>query len=377
MMDGAALATQAPRADGGDSSLARARIGGARPEWQPALAVGLIGGSLLALLSSLMTHETVPRGDDLIYERMARHPLATHTFPFAYRVGLPWLVHILPFSHTTSFRLLDWLASGGAAAIAYLLMRRLGARADIAWGLALCLALSPPMLLVSLREGRNTDAATLFFMLAATLLLVQRRLRALTLTLAIGVLFREAELFIIPLAYAVWAIRPWDLAAMRRALLCGLPAIALYIALHVSIPAVGEAQVPGYGGSLVAERATVIKEGLKTLLTELRRMFSIYGPLWIAAPLALRGMPFARRGLVLVAACLVSMTFALDWGRMILLATPVFYPAGAYTLTAHPRWRTPAFVAFAVLIAGYAIYMQHSGVRTGIIENPPPPYPVR
>jgi hypothetical protein len=164
---------------------------------------------------------------------------------------------------------------------------------------------------------------------------------------------------------------------MRRAVLCGVPAIALYLALHVSISTVGEAQVPGYGGSLLPERVSVIKDGLKTLLTELRRMFSVYGPLWLAAPLALREMQFARRGLILLAACLLSMTFALDWGRMILLASPVFYPAGAHTLSAHPRWRTPAFVAFAALIIGYAVYMQHSGVRTGIIENPAPPYPVR
>jgi hypothetical protein len=377
MMEGVESATPTSGAGLSGPCATRKGIRDGRPEWRLALAIALLGAVVLALVSSLMTREAAPRGDDEIYERMAAHPLATHTFPFAYRIGLPWLVHILPFSHTTSFRLLDWLATGAAAGVAYLLMRRLGARAEVALGLALCLALSPPMLLVSLRNGRNTDAATLFFMLTATLLLVERRLRALTLTLAIGVLFREAELFIIPLAYAVWAVRPLDLSALRRALLCGLPAIALYIALHLGISSVGEAKVPGYGGSLLAERATVIKEGLKTLLTELRRMLSIYGPLWIAAPLALRGMSFARRGLVLVAACLVSMTFALDWGRMILLASPVFYPAAAHTLTLHPRWRTPAFLAFAVLIAGYAIYMQHSGVRTGIIENPPPPYPVR
>jgi hypothetical protein len=31
----------------------------------------------------------------------------------------------------------------------------------------------------------------------------------------------------------------------------------------------------------------------------------------------------------------------------------------------------------AKLIVAYAGYMQHSGVRTGIIETGPPPYPVR
>jgi hypothetical protein len=30
-----------------------------------------------------------------------------------------------------------------------------------------------------------------------------------------------------------------------------------------------------------------------------------------------------------------------------------------------------------LLAIAYAVYMDHSGVRTGIINNPAPPYPVR
>jgi hypothetical protein len=370
MNEGAQQLTRAP--------WARVGSGGCRrPDWQIALAVGLLGAIALAVISSLMTRETVPHGDDLIYERMARDPLGTHTFPFAYRIGLPWLVHILPFGNVLSFRLLDWLATGVAPAIAYLLMRRLGSVRGLAAGLALCLALSPPLLLVSLRDGRNTDAATVALMMLGTLFAVERRTRALTLTLALGVLVREAQLFLIPLAYLLWAERPWDGVAAKRTLLCGLPALAVYIALHAAIPTVGEAQVPGYGGSLLGQRLDVIENGLGSLFTEARRMFSIYGPLWIAAPLALLRMSFARRGLMLVAWAVVSMTFALDWGRMILLAAPVFYPAGAYTLSRHQRMQMPALVIFALLIVGYAVYMQHSGLRTGVLDSPPPPYPVR
>ncbi len=342
-----------------------------------ALAVGLIGGLSLALLGSLMSHETVPRGDDLIYERMAQHPLGTHTFPFAYRIGLPWLVHILPFGHTFSFELAAWVCVAGSAAFAYLLMRHLQAPHTLAFWLALALALSPPMLLVVLRGGRNPDAATVLFMMAGTLFVARRQSVALAVTLAVGVLFREAELFIVPLAYAVWAERCWDAAAARRVLVCALPALALYVGLHAAISSVGSSEVPGYGGSLVAERLRMIESGLGELWPQARRMFSIYGPLWVAAPIALGGMAFARRGLVLAAACLVSMTFALDWGRMILLAAPVVYPAGAYTLARHPRWRIPALAAFAVLIAAYAIHMQHGGVQAGIIESPQPRYPLR
>jgi hypothetical protein len=348
-----------------------------QPLWPQALLVGALGSLGLAILASVSLRESIPRGDDLIYERMAQHPFGVHTFPFAFRVGLPWLVHVLPMSHTTSFELLAWLAAGGAAAFAFALMRRLDAPASLAAPLALALALSPPMLVVALREGRNTDAMTTMLMMAATLFVVERRTRALTLTLALGVLCREAELFVIPLAYAVWAQRALDAKAAKRALLAGAPAIVIFVALHLAIPSVGRVDVPGYGGSLIGQRVTVLRSGLDSLLTEARRMFSVFGPLWLAAPLALAGSRFARRGLVLVACSLASMTFALDWGRMIFLSAPVFYPAGAYTLTRHPRWRLPALLAFGALILGYAIYMDRSGLRHGIIDNPAPPYPVR
>lgn len=358
------------------SSSARTLPNATSPTAQ-ACAVGLAGGVALAILSLLSRREPVPRGDDLIYERMAQHPFATHTFPFAYRVGLPWLVRVLPFSHTTSFELLAWLAAGGAAAFAFALMRRLDAPVAVAAPLAFALAVSPPLLIVALRDGRNPDAVTMLFMMAATLLVVQRRPRALAATLLLGVLFREAVLFVIPLAYAVWALRLWDRDAALRTLAAAVPAVAAYVALHLAIPTVGRSSVPGYGGSLVGERGHVIGLGLDSLATELRRMLSVFGPLWLLAPLALRGSRFARRGLALVACSLVSMTFALDWGRMIFLSAPAFYPAGAFTLSARPRWRIPSWIAFAVLILGYALYMDHSGVQHGIIDNPLPPYPVR
>lgn len=342
-----------------------------------ALYVGLLGALSLYVLSALSRRETIPRGDDLIYEHMATHPFAVHTFPFAFRIGLPWLVHVLPFSHTLSFELLAWLSAGGAAGFAFVLMCRLDAPRGLAAALALALAVSPPMLIVALREGRNTDAITTLFMMAATLCVVERRLRALTLTLVVGALFREAVLFVIPLAYAVWAVRLWDAGAARRALLIGTPALLALLALHLAISSVGEASVPGYGGSLFGERLSVVESGAHTLLTEARRMFSVYGPLWFAAPIALASSRFARRGLVLVACSLISMTFALDWGRMIFLSAPAFYPAGAHTLARYPRWRTAALLGFAALILGYAIYMDRSGVQHGIIDAPPPPYPVR
>lgn len=342
-----------------------------------AIAVAFLGAGALTLLTLAIGQERTPRGDEQIYERMAADPLATHTFPFAYRIGVPWLVHVLPFSHALSFAVLGWAAAGGAAGLAYLLMRRLGAPQRLAGALALLLAVSPPMLVMGLRGGRNVDAATMLFLMAGTLFVVERRARALAATLALGVLVREAELFLIPLAYALWAERWWDARAAWRVLAVGAPALGAFLALRLAIPTVGGAEVPGYGGPLLGARLSLLGTGLGDGFVEARRLLSVYGPLWIAAPIALGSMRFARRGLVLVAAALVAMTFALDWGRMIFLAAPVFYPASAFVLGRHPRWRTPALAAFGLLVALYAIHMADGGLRAGILDSPPPPYPVR
>jgi hypothetical protein len=339
--------------------------------------VGIAGAIALAVLSAPIRKEQTPRGDDLIYEDIAHHPFGVHTFPFGYRLGLPLAVHWLPFDHTVSFTALALLAAAGAAAFAYLLMRELGGERRVAGALALAMCVSPPFLIVALRHGRNPDIATVFFMMAATYFAVRRKRLSLAVTLLIGVVVREAVLFVVPLAYGLWAVRPLDRRAARDSLAVAVPAVVAYAAIRLGVSTVGEAQVPGYGGSLVAERFTVIKLGLQSAFEEARRMFTVYGPLWLVAPLALRDMRFARRGLVLVALALASMTFALDWGRMILLAAPVFYPASAYVLTRHPRWTRPVLAALILLAIGYALYMDISGVKSGIIDNPPPPYPVR
>jgi hypothetical protein len=357
--------------------LQSAKSGERRGTVGSACLVGLLGALLLAVLGALIRHEPVPRGDDLIYERMAIHPFAVHTFPFGYRIGLPWLVHVLPLGSTAGFLLLAWLAAGGAAAFAYLLMRELGGSPRVAATLSLLMCISPPFLLVVIRQGRNPDIATVFFMMAATYFVVRREHWKLALTLLIGVTFREAVLFIVPLAYAVWATKLLDWRAAAQTLAVGLPAAGAYLALKVGITTVGESQVPGYGGSLVGERFHVIKTGLTTPFREARRMATIYGPLWLVSPLALRDMRFARRGLVLVALSLCAMTFALDWGRMILLAAPVFYPAAAFVLSRRGRWFLPTVVAMLALAIGYAVYMDVSGVQSGIIGNGAPPYPVQ
>lgn len=341
-----------------------------------AVAIGVVGTLAIMLLDALVRDEPTPRGDDLIYERMAEDPTAPHTFVFAYRVAVPWLVHVLPFDHELSFGVIAWVCSGAAGAVLFVLLEQLGTSRRIAVALAFVLVLSPPLLVASLRQGRNPDPLTVLVMVSGALFIVARRPRALAATMLIGALNRESALFLGPLAYAVWADRPWDRAALLRAAAVAAPALVAFAALRLAIPTVGREQVPGYGQSLLGGRLEVLKSGLSTPEVEARRLLSIYGPLWLLAPLALKDFWFARRGLVLVVLCLVAMTFALDWGRIAFIAAPVVYAAAAWTLDRRPRLLAPTLVACAVLIFGYAAYMQAAGVDN-IINQSPPPYPVR
>ena len=143
-----------------------------------ALAVGALAFAAIIALDALVRDSPAPRGDELIYERMAQDPFAPHTYPFAYRVLVPTIVHVLPFGHTFSFSLLAWLACAIAASFLYVLLIRVGAPRPLATGLALCLALSPPLLVVSIRQGRSVDAASVAVMVVGVLFMVEQRPRS-------------------------------------------------------------------------------------------------------------------------------------------------------------------------------------------------------
>ena len=67
-----------------------------------------------------------------------------------------------------------------------------------------------------------------------------------------------------------------------------------------------------------------------------------------------------------------AMTFALDWGRMVFFAAPVVYVAAAHTLRHRRRLAVAAVLTLLAMDAGYAIYMQVHGVKSGLDSNAPP-----
>jgi hypothetical protein len=345
--------------------------------WLEGLAVGFAALLVLLAMDAYVRDSPMPQGDELIYELMARNPFDPHTFPFAYRVGVPTLVHVLPFSHELSFSALAWLFSAGCGTLAYVLLRKFEIGKPLLAAIGLAFAICPTLFVVSLRQGATVDPESVFVMFAGTLAIVDRRPLVLAAILLIGVFVRESTLFLIPFAYAVWSDRLWDGAALRRVLALSLPAVVAYTVLRLALPTVARDQVLGYD-SLLGGRLDVLRAAAEDPQYPLRRMALAFGPLWLAAPFALRDLRFARQGLVLIACCVVSMTFALDWGRIILLAAPVVLVAAGWVLRERPRLAAAAVAAFLALDFGYAVYMEDfGGAQDGIIDAAPPPYEVR
>ena len=343
-------------------------LGERRRDWRDGALVGLAGLLLLLIADALVKDVGAPKGDDLIYELMARHPFETHSFPFAYRFLVPAIVHVLPFSDTFSFSLLAWLSSAAGGTVAFVLMRRFRVPVWIAAGLALCLVLSPQLLVVSIRQGRNVDPETVLVMLAGGLAIADRRVLALGVTIAVGATIRESALFLIPFAYAYWAVRPVDRRALGKVAAAGLPGVIIYLAIRYGIPTTSNR----YGKAF-----DIVKDFFRDPVVELRRIFIAFGPLWLVAPFALRDLRYARAGLALFACCVLSFLFVRDWGRVLLLTAPVVYVASGHVLTDRRRLAILAIAAFAALDVGYAVYMQAHGVEANIINGPAPDYPVR
>jgi hypothetical protein len=338
------------------------------------LLIGLLCLLVALIVNAMLAHEVGASGDEPYYVRMAVHPGGAHNFPYAFRIGVPWLVHILPFAPSTSWILIALLAAGVAAGALYALLAEFGVGAWLATGLSVAFVISPPLLVTFLRNGISVDPASVMVITLGTLFIVRRQRLALAVTLLAGITVHESCVFLIPLAYAVWAQRFADPRALRDLALVAILPAALYLYLRATIVAVGENYQPGYYGPLLTERVDVVRLALGSggWTRELRRLGLVYGPLWLAAPFALRDLRFARRGAVLFLLCVGSMTFALDWGRAAFFAAPVIYLAAAWVVRDRRRLALAAVLGMLFVDVGYAVYMQVHGVRSGLDSSAPP-----
>jgi hypothetical protein len=341
-----------------------------------AVAVGIMAAAAVTTIALVIPRESQPHGDDLIYERVAEHPLATHTFPFGYRIGLPTLVHVLPFSHDTGFLVAAILAVSATAIMIFALSCCVGGSEWSATWIAIVFATSPVMIVALFRGGRSVDPLSVLFLVAGAYLVLRRRLVLLAVCLVAAATVRETWVFAVVFAYALWASSIVDVRVARTVLIVAAPAIAGYAALRLGLSTVGRGQVVGYAGPFLAARKDVLGAAVTDVAVTARRCFLLFGLLWFVAPWSLRDLSYARRGLVLAGLCAISLSFAADWWRVLVLLAPVVYPVSAYVL--RERTRTSVVVLALCLICNglYLAYMTRSGYQN--IRHPrPPAYPIR
>ena len=88
--------------------------------------------------------------------------------------------------------------SGACGGMLFLLLDRLGIPRRIAIPLGILIAVSPPLLVASLRQGRNPDPLTLLVMVTGAYFIADRKPVGLGITMFVGAFNREAAMFLGP-----------------------------------------------------------------------------------------------------------------------------------------------------------------------------------
>lgn len=172
------------------------------------------------------------------YLYMAEHPLGSfHIQPTCWRIGVPALAKILPFSTYRNFDVLSVFFLGLCGWMIYL------------WLLAVRLdphqALLGVLMFYSLGGAgkaliggvTSPDPASYFFIVLALYAIFRESDLLCAAALVLGVLTKETVLLIGPLHYALRAGSWWDSGRFRRTVLVCLPCVCVFAAVRILIPA--------------------------------------------------------------------------------------------------------------------------------------------
>lgn len=271
--------------------------------------------------------------------------------PFAHRLLGPYLVGLLPVPDAVGFRL---LTTAGLIALTLLLYRflvRLGLTPSTAFFTSALLPFNPYVFgFPAFNPFQLGDVAVMALVVLAFLALLDRRWGLYALALALGAATREPALLAIPAA----AVFLWERGTLRadvgRWLLASLPAIAVFFALRLAIPADG----PGFVFLLLDHVGKAAAPQ-----TWYRLLVNAWAPLSLLPLVFFRTTRvFVRRHLFLVAFAALVLLSALFGGDQERLVAPAFIAVYALVGTLIERDRWPGW-ARGVLIAAAALTSLH------------------
>jgi len=140
-------------------------------------------------------------GDHLSYYAMAADPSEKIWAPFCYRILVPGLVRILPFSVESGFFLQTLIFLWSSGMVLFLVLRELGENRFFAWlGVVLFFGLNWAGKF-TIWDFWLTDPALFFFGITAFYATLKNHIGVLVLVITMGVLAKEAMLFTLPLYY--------------------------------------------------------------------------------------------------------------------------------------------------------------------------------
>ena len=214
----------------------------ARSERVHAGALAALIVAALLLFTDLKTAGTAafadPGWDRHLYIEMARtNPLDFHLAPFGWRVLVPSLAALSPFSLQASFLAVTVFAAWAIGPVLYELFRT--ARFSHTWALvgeALFYTVGWATKF-QLADFWIPDATAFLFVAVGLLLAVRRRPVAFAAVLMVGVLAKESVVVVAPMFYALNARGPRELRLLAVNGAVVVPAAAVLIALRLLIPA--------------------------------------------------------------------------------------------------------------------------------------------
>ena len=207
---------------------------------------GILAAVLILLLVLKVDRVTIDHplfaagGDHLAYHAMASGQPGPFSSPYCYRILVPGLVESLPLSVESGFFLQTLFFIWSSALVLFLVLRELGESRFFAWsGVVLFLGLNWAGKF-TIWNFWLTDPALFFFGISAFYATVRNNLAALVIAVTLGVLAKEAMLFVLPLYYGFQARKFLDWRMAGKTILAGLLPLGLVLALRTLIPSTNQ-----------------------------------------------------------------------------------------------------------------------------------------
>ena len=224
-----------------DTSTSNKRTAPGRGEILLVLSLCLLATMTIRMRTEMFS-PTTPSWNEPVdhwkYEYVAEHPLGSfHIQPMCWRIGVPLLTRLLPFSTYRNFEILTILFYVLSGFIIYLWLLAIPRPRDEAiLGVILFYSMGAVVKLV-LGGVETPDPGSYFFTLLALYAIYTGQDFLCAAALALGMFTKETLMVAVPLHYSLKAAGLFDMKRLRRSILVGAPAVIVFVAIRMLIPA--------------------------------------------------------------------------------------------------------------------------------------------